>query len=209
MRRPYRIGSLILAVLLCIGVGAYVYMRTAMHGFSARAEPSRTETMLATYARATAMPPSARALKNPVQASTQVLNESMAHFADHCAICHANNGSGQTMFGNGLYPKPPDLRLPRTQNLTDGEIFYIVENGIRMSGMPAFGGSDSSEDSWKLVYFIRHLPQLTPQEEAQMESLNPKTPEEALEEKDEEKFLNNGESSGTTLSKNHMKGHQR
>ncbi|MDP9052508.1 MAG: c-type cytochrome [Acidobacteriota bacterium] len=198
---------MVLALVVFTGIGAYVYMRTAMHGFSARAEPSRTETMLATYARATAMPSDARSLKNPVYASSDVLHESMAHFADHCAVCHANNGGGQTMFGNGLYPKPPDLRLPRTQNLTDGEIFYIVENGIRMSGMPAFGGSDSSEDSWKLVYFIRHLPQLTPQEEAQMESLNPKTPEEAQEEKDEEQFLNDGETSGPAPTKKHMKGH--
>jgi len=208
MRRLYKIAGMVLTLVIFTGIGAYVYMRTAMHGFSARAEPSRTEMMLATYARATAMPSDARSLKNPVQASSDVLHDSMSHFADHCAVCHANNGSGQTMFGNGLYPKPPDLRLPRTQNLTDGEIFYIVENGIRMSGMPAFAGSDSSKDSWKLVYFIRHLPQLTPQEEAQMESLNPKTPEEAQEEKDEEQFLNYGQSSGTTPTKKHMKGHQ-
>ena len=197
-----------MGLVVFMGIGAYIYMRTAMHGFSARAEPSRTETMLATYARATAMPSDARPLKNPVPVSPDVLHESMAHFADHCAVCHANNGSGETMFGNGLYPKPPDLKLPRTQNLTDGELFYIVENGIRMSGMPAFGGPGSSEDSWKLVYFIRHLPQLTPKEETQMESLNPKSPEEVQEERDEEQFLNDGDSSGTTLTKNHMKGHQ-
>ena len=97
-----------------------------------------------------------------------------------------------TMFGNGLYPKPPDLRLAPAQNLTDGEIFYILENGIRMSGMPAFGGVDSEEASWKLVYFIRHLPQLTPAEEAQMGELNPKGPEEMKESADETQFLNGG-----------------
>ncbi|MBN9617140.1 MAG: c-type cytochrome [Acidobacteriales bacterium] len=165
-------------------------MKTAMHGFSARAKPSRTETMLATYARNTAMPSSAKQMKNPVRLSPDVLHEAMAHFADHCAVCHGNNGSGNTMFGNGMYPKPPDLRFSRTQDLTDGEIFYIIENGIRMSGMPAFGGADTADQSWKLVYFIRHLPRLTPAEEAQMESLNPKSPDEFREEQEERNFLN-------------------
>jgi len=106
-------------------MGTYTYMRTTMHGFSARAEPSRIEAVLAAYARDIAMPSSARTLKNPVRLSLDVQHEAMAHFADHCAVCHANNGSGQTMFGKGMYPKPPDLRQSRTQNRTDGEIFSI------------------------------------------------------------------------------------
>ncbi|GAA3771622.1 hypothetical protein GCM10022270_35330 [Terriglobus aquaticus] len=98
------------------------------------------------------------------------------------------------MFGQGMYPKPPDLRMTRTQNLSDGEIFYIIENGIRMSGMPAFGGeaTDTADDTWKLVLLIRHLPQLTASEEQQMDALNPKTPSEAEEDKEEEQFLNGG-----------------
>jgi mono/diheme cytochrome c family protein len=133
----------------------------------------------------------------------------MAHFADHCAVCHGNNGSGQTMFGKGMYPKPPDLRLSRTQDMTDGEIFYVIENGIRMSGIPAFGGeaTDSADDTWKLVYFIRHLPQLTPAEETQMDSLSPKSPDEFEEEKQEQQFLNGGESPTETLTMHHTKGH--
>ena len=178
-----------------------------MHGFSARVEPSRIERLLATYARNTAMPASAKDLRNPVHPSPNVQREAMVHFADHCAVCHANNGSGQTMFGKGMYPKPPDLRLARTQSMSDGELFYIVENGIRMSGMPAFGGSGTDEDSWKLVYFIRHLSQLTPSEEAQMEALNPKSPDEMQEEKDEEQFLSGGDSSAKTTAIHQTKGH--
>lgn len=112
------------------------------------------------------------------------------------------------MFGKGMYPKPPDLRLSRTQSLTDGEIFYIVENGIRMSGMPAFGGENTSGASWKLVDFIRHLSQLSPAEEMKMEALNPKSPEEIEEEKEEEQFLNGGGSSAKPTTSQHMKGHK-
>lgn len=191
-----------------LGAGAWIYMKTAMHGFSARSEPSRTETMMANYARDTAMPSSAKKLSNPVRFSAEVEHEAMVHFADHCAACHANNGSGETMFGKGMYPKPPDLRLTRTQHLTDGEIFYVIENGIRMSGMPAFGGEGTAEDSWKLVYTVRHLPRLTPVEETEMESLNPKSPEELQEEKNEDEFLNGADSSSKTTTTHHTKGHQ-
>ena len=67
--------------------------------------------------------------------------------ADHCATCQANGGSGQTEIGQNLYPKAPDMRLPRTQNLRDGEIYYIINNGVRLTGMPAWGESHQAEDS--------------------------------------------------------------
>ena len=112
------------------------------------------------------------------------------HFADHCSSCHANDGSGDTMYGKGLYPKPPDLRQAETQNLSDGELFWIIENGVRFTGMPAFGGGHGSEDdSWKLVFFIRHLPQLHDEERLEMEKMNPKGPDDRDEEKDEDNFL--------------------
>ncbi len=94
------------------------------------------------------------------------------------------------MLGAGLYPKPPDLRAEDTQRMSDGEIFFVIENGVRLSGMPAFGGERSADESWKLVDFIRHLPQLSAQEELEMERLNPKGPDEVREEMEEQQFLN-------------------
>lgn len=181
------------AVLACLlGAAAFtVYVRHATHGFSARAEPTRVEASLAGAMRHMATPNAVRDRINPVPASAVALHEGMEHFADHCAQCHANNGSGQTMLGAGMYPKPPDMRLALTQNKTDGELFGIIENGIRLSGMPAFGGNGGTEDeSWKLVLFLRHLPHLAPDEEQAMEHLNPKSPDELKEEKQEADFLN-------------------
>ncbi len=66
----------------------------------------------------------------------------------------------------------------------------VIHNGIRLTGMPAWGTEEKDEDSWKLVLFIRHLPQLTPAEEREMEALNPKRPAEKAEELEEEQFLN-------------------
>lgn len=206
MRRAIRIVTLVSCGLLLIAAGAYRYLKFAMHGFSARAQPSAMETTMAQYARDTAMPASAKTLKNPIALTPAVEHEALAHYADHCAVCHANNGNGQTMFGQGMYPKPPNLAGAETQSMSDGELYYVLENGIRMSGMPAFGGSDSGEASWKLVHFIRHLPKLTPAEEQQMESLNPKGPDEWQEEKDEQQFLDGGSSADTIPTKPHTKG---
>jgi len=65
------------------------------------------------------------------------------------------------------------MRSREVQNLSDGELFFIIQNGIRLSGMPAWGGMHGEEDSWKLVRFIRHLPDLTADEIEQMKELNP------------------------------------
>ena len=179
----------VLAVVLSILVVAGGVV--AVHrGFSARDQPSALETYVARTARRLAVPSRAKNEKNPFTVSPELLSEARAHYADHCAICHANNGSGNTEIGQHLYPKAPDMRLRQTQTLSDGELYYIVHNGIRLTGMPAWGSEDKDDDSWKLVLFIRHLPQLTPAEEREMESLNPESPTEYREEQEEEQFLN-------------------
>jgi mono/diheme cytochrome c family protein len=185
-------GTLLL-ILLAVAVLAAGFVGYSLlhNGVSAKATPSAIEVMMARKARHMALPSTARSLTNPVPASEENLRDAMLHFADHCAICHGNDGSCDTMMGSGLYPKPPDLRLAETQKLSDGELFWIIENGVRFTGMPAFSTRHSSpEDSWKLVHFIRHLPQLTADERLEMERNNPKSPADLLEEQQENDFLN-------------------
>jgi hypothetical protein len=86
------------------------------------------------------------------------------------------------------------MRLEPSQRLSDGELYYIIHNGIRWTGMPAWGDPDSDLDSWKLVLFIRHLPQLRSDELRDMERFNPRSVVDQEEEKEEEDFLN-GDSS--------------
>jgi mono/diheme cytochrome c family protein len=177
-------------VVVVLGVG-FLAASILHNGMSAKATPTSLEVMMARRARHMALPREARALQNPVAATPENLREGRLHFADHCAICHGNDGSCDTMMGSGLYPKPPDLRLAGTQNLSDGELFWIIENGVRFTGMPAFSTHESTpEDSWKLVLFIRHLPQLTAEEKVEMEKYNPKGPEDRQEEQEEDDFLN-------------------
>jgi mono/diheme cytochrome c family protein len=201
MRRiTYAIPFLMLAVL----VAAYAYIRT--HGFSARGKPSLLEAALARRVRYLATPRAARDAGNPVGATPEVLSEAAAHFADHCAVCHANNGNGETAIGRGLYPKPPDMRQADTQNMTDGELYYIIHNGVRFSGMPGFGESASNTedmDSWKLVHFIRRLPHLTAEELERMKAMNPKSPADLKEEEDLERFLRGEDSPPETTDHTH------
>jgi mono/diheme cytochrome c family protein len=189
MRRT-RVLLLLALVVVIFVVGAGVAVH---HGFSARDQPSALETYVARTARRLAVPSRAKNEKNAFTASPELMTETRAHFADHCAICHANNGSGNTEIGRNLYPKAPDMRLATTQGLSDGELYYTIHNGIRLTGMPAWGTEEKDEASWKLVIFIRHLPQLTPAEEREMEALNPKGPGEKQEEMQEEQFLNEGQ----------------
>jgi mono/diheme cytochrome c family protein len=151
-----------------------------------------------------ALPAEARARTNPVAQTPEVLADASAHWADHCATCHANDGSGDTQMGRNLYPPAPDMRQNGTQHKTDGELFYIIQNGVRLTGMPAWGGSaHDEEDSWKLVRFIRHLPQLTFEEKKAMEKLNPKGPDDRKEEEEEEKFLRGEDNHEPTIEHHH------
>ncbi len=198
-RSAWRVVTLIV-LLVVAGIGIYAY-RVIRRGFSTREEPGAMEAALATSARSMAIPARYKSMKNPVTATPEVIREGMEHWADHCATCHANNGSGDTMYGKAMYPRPPDMRRDRTQNLSDGELYSIIQNGVRLTGMPAFGDAgDDDIDSWKLVVFIRHLPTLTDREQMEMEKLNPKSPREMQEEMEEEQFLNGGKPSMPSMT---------
>src|SRR5687767_4752630 len=155
-------------------------------GINSQQQPGAVETAIARRLRAAAIPSGARQAKNPVQATPEVLEEGMAHFADHCASCHGNDGGADTAIARGLYPKVPDMRLAETQGLSDGELFYIIENGVRLTGMPAWGTGtpEGVEASWKLVHFIRQLPKITEADVEKMKALNPKSADEWREEEE-------------------------
>lgn len=173
------LGILLLVVLATVTSAALYGLHLKHRGFSARDEPSEVEILAARTMRNMAIPRSARTEENPWKGldTPENLKAAREHFGDHCAECHANDGSGKTEMGQNLYPKAPDMRLAATQNLTDGELYYIIENGVRLTGMAAWGNPremEQDDDSWKLVLLIRHLPHLTPEEIKDIESYNPK-----------------------------------
>lgn len=189
------VALVLVGALGCVGLAilaGLVYLRAT--GLDAMSEPGTMESRVARTARRVAIPASIRTRPNPIARSAESVTDGMAHFADHCAVCHANDGSGDTEMGRGLYPKAPDMRRAPTQQLSDGELFYVIEHGIRFTGMPGWGNRTNAgeESSWRLVHFIRHLPMLTAAELDAMKARNPRSPEEMRYEIEEERFLNQG-----------------
>lgn len=203
MRSVLKAFLLLVAIGLLGLVGVFIWISS--RGVSAKAQPGRVETIIARTMRGVAIPRGARDRRNPLARTPEVIAEGLSHYADHCAACHANDGSGETEIGLGLYPKPPDMRREPTQSLTDGELFYIIENGVRLTGMPAWstGQADSEEATWHLVHFIRELPRLTEDQLEQMKGLNPRSRAEIQQEIEEERFLRGSDAQAEPQSHTH------
>ena len=196
---------IILVVLAGVATLGWLGYRLFTTGFSAKTEPHAIEVFMARQIRHLAIPIEHRNRPNPVSLSPDLLQEGLAHFADHCAICHGNDGSGRTPIGKNVYPKAPDLRVADTQSMSDGELFWVIHNGIRFTAMPAWGEGDLDKDldSWKLVHFIRHLPQLTQEELDQMKALNPKTKKDLEEEAAFDRFLQGDDAAAARTDSGH------
>ena len=162
-------------LLAVIGVAALIVLCAALlvlRGFNATREPSRIERVVARAVRDLAIPRAAGREKNPLQLSAENLQAGREIFLARCANCHGVDGSGRTPVGQSLYPRVPDLRAQPTQNLSDGDIHYIIQNGVQLTGMPAWRNPhQQSNDVWQLVMFIRNLQPLTKTEQAQQAEL--------------------------------------
>ena len=181
---------LILGLIIIVGV-VVLTVWLLPGAFSAKGKPSDLEITLARFARHLATPSDLRDAKNPIPPSSEVIKDALHHFADHCATCHANDGSGKTPMGPNFYPPVPDLRDEAIQSMSDGELFYIIHYGIAFTGMPAWGKgqADKDLDSWKLAHFIRYLPNITPEEISEMKKLNPMTQQARKEQEALDRFL--------------------
>ncbi len=189
MLRRIKIFFIIILLLL---VGSTLAALWLLPGtFSAKATPPEWEVKAARFIRHLATPSHFLKMSNPVPFSPENLAQARHHFADHCATCHANDGSGKTHMGPNFYPPVPDLRDPAIQAMADGELFYIIHYGIRFTGMPAWGKGLPEEDldSWKLVLLIRHFPNITPEEITEMKQYNPLTREEREQQEALDRFL--------------------
>lgn len=179
----------LLAVVGLVALAGGLWLWTS--GIGTRTPPSQFETTVSRAARRAMIPSDARQRQAPHPPTPEVQRAGMEHWADHCASCHANNGSGDTEMGRALYPPAPDMRLAATQDLSDGELFYIIEHGVKLTGMPAWGTgtAEGEEQSWHLVQFIRQLPRLTEDDVAEMEAMNPRGPAEWATLEEERRFL--------------------
>jgi mono/diheme cytochrome c family protein len=159
--RFLRDALITIVVLVVIAVLA-AYAAVANGGLSATAQPGRIERAVAGRLLRLSIPTDASTLKNPFANDAQTWHEAEHHYGDHCATCHGADGRGHTDLGEYMYPKAPDLASAAVQRQSDGALFYIIQNGVRWTGMPGWKSEHTPEETWKLVSFIRHMPQISP-----------------------------------------------
>ncbi len=98
--------------------------------------------------------------QNPVPDTQESINEGKEHFGHHCQICHALDGQDTGVpFAQQMSPPVADLKSKDVQGYTDGQLHWIIVNGINPSGMPAWKGILEDDEMWKVVRYIRHLPE--------------------------------------------------
>lgn len=164
----FLIGVVFGVVLVALGGAAVVY--TGSFNTAATVPPSRIEKRIATFALDKSVAKRAPARTNPLPATPETLREGLREYRGHCLVCHGAPGVDPGAIGQGLNPGAPDLSLPRVQARTDGQLFWITSEGIRMSGMPAFGPTQDEDEIWHMVAFLRHLPELSEEEVAQLKA---------------------------------------
>jgi mono/diheme cytochrome c family protein len=144
-----------IVIVLIIIAGAY----TVMHvDISALPEPGRFETSIATKAKDWYISRAARGSLQPApinDASSVSTGETL--FGMGCATCHGQDGHKPTPIGKSMYPRVLDLGSPEVQEMSDRELFWVIKNGIRLSGMPGFAKIESDEQIWELAYYVRSL----------------------------------------------------
>lgn len=163
----FLLGVIFGILLITLGAAAVVY--TGAFDVSATKPPSRMERRFATFALNKAVARRATNRKNPVAATPENLRGGLAHYRENCLVCHGAPGVDPGEIGQGLNPGAPDLTLPRVQGRSDGELFWITSNGIRMTGMPAFSPTHGENEIWQIVTFLRHLPEITDTETGELQ----------------------------------------
>lgn len=162
-RKQVIIGGIVLFLLL-----AALVTFALRFDLSALPEPGQFETALATRAKRVLIGRSSRhgiPLQPPI--SPAGLAEGEARYGVECAACHGMDGHTLTDSGRWMYPRAADLTSPSVQEYSDQELFWIIKNGIRLSGMPAFGRVEPDERIWRIVQYLRTMPPKSPVAEAQ------------------------------------------
>jgi mono/diheme cytochrome c family protein len=177
------IVGIIVGIVLTVLV-AVVVIYAGVINMAANQTPSALEKEIGETLYEHSMEKRAKDEKNPYSADDeQALAEGLDHYRENCVICHGAPGVPTSEIGKGLNPPAPMLDIEDVREMSDGQIYWTVENGIRMTGMPAFGPTHSRDEIWKIVAFVRNLPQLTA---AQKEALRSSVEEEEHHHHEEE-----------------------
>lgn len=150
--------TVIITVSLAVACGIVLAILATQVNLSALPEPRRTETAIATRGKHFLV---ARASRSGIPPAPPWSQSSVAEgqrlYETECSLCHGVDGHTLTDNGRWMYPRAANLTSPEVQQYSDAELFWVVKNGIRLSGMPAFGQVETDENLWHLVHYVRSL----------------------------------------------------
>ncbi len=169
-------GGIVVGGLLAVGVPLAV-VALGVIDMSAASPPGRMESVIGPWVLNRSMARHAQEQDNPFEDAPSVLPSGMKHYGANCVLCHGAREVPPVELAHGLNPPAPALDAEAARSRTDGQLFWVVRNGIRMTGMPAFGPTHEDEEIWHIVAFVRHLPDLTDQERQTLLAVVQKEPD--------------------------------
>jgi mono/diheme cytochrome c family protein len=150
-----------LALLALVGV---VLVRTGQVPANADAPPGKLETWAASTSLEATLAREAPGIADPVAPTDENLRAGIALFATNCAVCHGSSkgNDAASPIARGLYQKPPQFASEGVEDDPEGESFWKIQHGIRLTGMPSFRGTLSERQIWTIATFLKHMDKLPP-----------------------------------------------
>jgi mono/diheme cytochrome c family protein len=155
-------------LLLIVVLGGFIFA-TGRFNVAATTPPDMIDKV-APWALDKALERRSKDVTDPIARDAGAIARGMTHYRENCLPCHGAPGIEPEEFHEGMNPSPPDIDAPALQHDTDAELFWVVKNGIRMTGMPAFGVNHKDEEIRDIVAFVRHAPQITDAERQKLKT---------------------------------------
>ncbi len=155
--------KVLIVILIIIGViigAGIIYVYSGYYNIAAIQPHLKMTVWLINEVREASIEYHSKGIKAPSTIDPNTMREGVRHFHEMCRLCHGAPGFPKEEFAEGLYPKPPDLASKDVQEGSDPEIFWVLKNGIKLTGMPAFGPTHDDNELWAMVRVFRRLPEL-------------------------------------------------
>lgn len=149
---------LILLIILAAGAGFGIYK--GMYNFAATSPHNNLTELLIHESVEMSIKQHAKGITAPDLGDEKMINEGFIQYDSMCAMCHGAPGLPDSVLKQGLYPAPPKLYKEHDEWSAE-EVFWITKNGIKMTGMPAYGPTHKDEELWAIVAFLQKLPEMS------------------------------------------------
>lgn len=156
----FLIGFLMAIVLVALAL--FCYVRFGFVDPRADLEPGSLEKKLAMPALDASVDRRVSGLKNPIEPTEANLLSGMKIYQANCSGCHGDISHAHVAFGDSLYPRAPQF-VEDKPDMTENQNFYIIQHGVRLSGMPAWKASLKEQELWQVTTFLSNMDKLPPQ----------------------------------------------